>query len=233
MRTLAVFLVICGMSCLAQQSAPEPAFEVASVRLSDPGSNNSGQGIQTSARMLTIRHSALFACIMFAYQMPAQVIGPDWLHDVKLDIVAKAATPAGDQELYLMLGTLLRDRMGLEAHFEKREMPVFALTVTDGPPVRAQDKGAIVFQRFSVDEFATMFSKMFGRPIVNATGLKERYDLRIDLAALRAANPEDSMDEVDTARTTMQDQLGLKLEDRKQTIDVLVVDHAEKTPTEN
>ena len=33
--------------------------------------------------------------------------------------------------------------------------------------------------------------------------------------------------------TGFQDLPGLKLESRKESVDVLVIDHAEKTPTEN
>jgi uncharacterized protein (TIGR03435 family) len=33
--------------------------------------------------------------------------------------------------------------------------------------------------------------------------------------------------------TSMEEQLGLKIEARKEMVDVLVVDHVEKTPTEN
>ena len=84
-----------------------------------------------------------------------------------------------------------------------------------------------------MDVFAAMFSKMFGRPVVDATGLRGRYDFRVNLAALNAANPQDRMGEVDAAMLAMQDQLGLKLDNRKQTIDVLVIDHVDKTPTEN
>jgi uncharacterized protein (TIGR03435 family) len=250
MKTVALFLVFSGFNCLAQSPAaiapvPRPAFEVASLRLADAGSSSSpGLSLQTSPGSLTIRNMVLFGCIMYAYQRPAQVVGPDWIHDVRLDIVAKAATPVGDQELFLMLKTLLEERMGVRAHFEKREMPVFALTLakggpkfsestTEGPPERVQDKDSVVFQRFSLDEFATMFSKMFGRPLVDATGLKGRYDFRFNLASLDAANQQDRMGEMGAAMTAMQEEPGLKIEDRKQAVDVLVIDHAEKTPTDN
>jgi uncharacterized protein (TIGR03435 family) len=63
---------------------------------------------------------------------PNQIIDPDWLGSVRLDIVAKAATPVGDQELYLMLRTLLAERMGLRAHVERRERPVYVLTLPTG-----------------------------------------------------------------------------------------------------
>jgi hypothetical protein len=53
--------------------------------------------------------------------MPAQIIGPDWLGDVRLDIIAKTVKPVGDKQLYLMLRTLLVERMGLKRHVEKRD----------------------------------------------------------------------------------------------------------------
>ena len=247
-HTAALFLVVFSLNCVGQSTAsvspvPELAFDVASVRLADPAGSNA---VQTSPGSLTIRHTVLLGCIMYAYQFqhPSQVIGPDWLRDVRLDIVAKAATPAGDQALALMLRKLLEERMGVKAHFEKREVPVLALTpakggprflesTTEGPPARVQDTQAVVFQRLSMDEFAALWSKMFGRQIVDATGLKLRYDFRIDLALLNAVNPQDEAADVDAAMIAMQDQLGLKIESRRQIVDFLVIDHAEKTPAGN
>jgi len=129
MKATALLLVIfVGLNCLAHSSAAQqtsvsgPAFEAASVRLSDPNSVGAlGPRIQTSPGLLTARGVILGACITLAYQMqPNQIIGPDWLGNVRLDIVAKAATPVGDQELYLMLRTLLAERMGVRTHVERR-----------------------------------------------------------------------------------------------------------------
>jgi uncharacterized protein (TIGR03435 family) len=69
--------------------------------------------------------------------MPAQVAGPDWLNDVRLDIAARSAKLANDKELYLMLRTLLIERMGLKTHLKKREMSVYALTLANGGPTRS------------------------------------------------------------------------------------------------
>jgi uncharacterized protein (TIGR03435 family) len=63
--------------------------------------------------------------------------------------------------------------------------------------------------------------QFFDRPLINATGLKGRYDIRLDLTSVMAA--------VSAMMTEMQEQLGLKIEP----MDVLVVDQAEKAPAEN
>lgn len=248
MKTTALSLVVfAGFHCLAQSSEPAPAFDAASVKLATEDSmhNPGGRRIQTSPGSLITHGLTLRGCIMWAYNMPAQIIGPDWLNDVSLDIVAKAATPAGDKQLYQMLRTLLTERLGLRAHFEKREMPVYALTIaktgpkfsestTVGPLVSGQDKGALVLQRISMDELAAEIGRgLFDRPVVDATGLKGRYDIRIDMAAVRSMNQTDRMDAADAMMTALEQQMGLKLESRKGSVDVLVIDHVEKTPSEN
>jgi uncharacterized protein (TIGR03435 family) len=242
MRITVLFLFIfTGFHGLAQS----PAFDAASVKLATEESMRiPGRRIQTSPGSLITHGLSLRACIMWAYNIPAQIVGPDWLDGVRLDIVAKAAAPAGDKELYLMLRTLLAERMGVKAHVERREMPVYALTLakgrpkffestTEGPMVSGQDKGALLIQRVSMSELAAEVGRGFDRPVVDATGLKGRYDIRIDVASVAAVNQADRMDAATAMMTALQEQMGLKLEGRKDWVDVLVIDHAEKTPTEN
>ena len=83
-------------------------------------------------------------------------------------------------------------------------------------------------------ELAEEFSRgQFDRPVVDATGLKGRYDSHIDMSRIAAANPNDRMEYESALITSMEEQMGLKIEARKEEVDVLVIDHAEKTPTEN
>ena len=107
---------------------------------------------------------------------------------IRLDIVARAASPVGDAQLYLMLRSLLTERLGIQTHREQRELPVYALTVpkgrpkvsestTDGPMVTSQEKGVLVIQRVLMKELAAELSKgLPDRPVVDATGLTGRYD---------------------------------------------------------
>jgi uncharacterized protein (TIGR03435 family) len=249
--TTTLFLVILTTVSSFAQAAPQlpvsaPRFEVASVRLATEESRRwQGRRIQTEPGSLTTHGLTLRACILWAYQEPAQMIVPDSINDVALDIVAKAATPVGDEQLYLMLRTLLEERMGVRAHFERREMPVYALTVakggpkftastSEGPLVIEQEKGAQVIRRGSMRELATELSGgLLDRPVIDATGLNGRYDIRTDLAALAAVNQADRTEAANAMITVLEEQWGLKIEARKQEVDVLVVDHAEKTPTEN
>jgi uncharacterized protein (TIGR03435 family) len=237
-----ILFLFAGLPCLAQS----PAFDAASLRLADAAKEIPGPRIRTSPDSLTIQGSSLRDCIQLAYEMPAtQVTGPDWLGDVRLDIVAKAAGPVDEKQLHLMLRTLLGERLGVKAHVERKEIPVYALTIakggpkfsestTEGPPIFGKGKDGPNMQRVSMSDLAMALSQPFGRPVVDATGLKGRYDIHMNMTSYVAdGNPATPMDAATIMITALQEQMGLKVEARKDAVDVLMVDHAEKTPTEN
>jgi uncharacterized protein (TIGR03435 family) len=102
---------------------------------------------------------------------------------------------------------------------------------------------------------ADMLSRFVDRPIVDMTGLTGEYQIGLDLSmadilkAARAAGvnmpgapqgagpagaPADAAsDPASGSVFTAVQQLGLRLEPRKSAIETIVVDHLEKTPTEN
>ena len=110
----------------------------------------------------------------------------------------------------------------------------FFESTTDGPPDARGTKGLLTMRRFSMSEFAVMLSQQFRQPITDATGLKGRYDLHMDMTPYSpGAGADGPADPMALMITALQEQLGLKFESRKDGLDVLVVDHAEKTPTAN
>jgi uncharacterized protein (TIGR03435 family) len=74
---------------------------------------------------------------------------------------------------------------------------------------------------------------LLDRPVIDATGLKGRYDIHIDMAAVRSVDHADRVDAASAMISTLEQQMGLKLEHRRDWMDVLVIDHAEKAPSEN
>lgn len=86
-------------------------------------------------------------------------------------------------------------------------------------------------QRFgdaTMEHLAMHLGFQLHAPVADATGLKGKYDFSLRWITDRM--PEDAGPNLFRA---VQEQLGLKLEPKKTPIDVLVVDHFEKTPTEN
>jgi uncharacterized protein (TIGR03435 family) len=97
----------------------------------------------------------------------------------------------------------------------------------------------------SMQEIVKTLSFHLGRPVIDATGLKRKYDINltwnIDAAWLaeRAGAPEQVGDAEGTGfhgptlQRAVQDQLGLKLISQKGHGDIVVVDHLEKVPSQN
>ena len=78
------------------------------------------------------------------------------------------------------------------------------------------------------------------RPVVDRTGLTDSYSFTANLFNFGKGTGTDELkaamsrgDAIDEIFSTLSDQLGLKLESRKVPIEVLIVDQAEKVPTEN
>jgi uncharacterized protein (TIGR03435 family) len=133
MRITAPILSLLACPFLAWSQAPNVGFDAASVRLAV--TNQDPEPISSTPGSLTVRGQSLQACIQWAYGMPrVQISGPGWLNDVRLDVFAKAAGPADEAHLRMMLRSLLADRMGLKSHIERKEMPVYALTLPEGGP---------------------------------------------------------------------------------------------------
>jgi len=81
------------------------------------------------------------------------------------------------------------------------------------------------------------------RPVVDKTGLTGKYDIRLsfdDTTHQAGAGPaadgaplDDTPSGGPSVSKAVEQQLGLKLQPAKDPIDVLVIDHIEKTPTAN
>jgi uncharacterized protein (TIGR03435 family) len=86
-------------------------------------------------------------------------------------------------------------------------------------------------QRFGEETMETLAMHLgfqLHAPVADATGLKAKYDFSLRWVMDRM--PDEAGPNLFRA---LQEQLGLKLESVKTPIDVLIVDHFEKTPTEN
>ena len=78
-------------------------------------------------------------------------------------------------------------------------------------------------------------------PIVDETGLTGEYDFKLDLPlgarpgapTSQAAGPVEASDPAPSIFEALENQLGLRLEQRKAPLDVVVIDHIEKVPTDN
>ena len=93
----------------------------------------------------------------------------------------------------------------------------------------------------SMADLVDLLGKQLGAPVEDKTGLSAAYDFTLDFAtgpgrgldALVAPVAADSAADAPNFFVAVQEQLGLKLEQKTGALDVLVIDQAEKVPTEN
>ena len=121
-----------------------PAFEVASVKASEPvtpamvASGKLHVGMKIDAKRVDIGNMSLMQLICKAYDVkPYQVSGPSWLQSIGLtgqrfDIVANIPEGATKEQVPQMLQGLLAERFKLAIHRESKEQAVYALVTGKG-----------------------------------------------------------------------------------------------------
>jgi len=133
---------------VSAQIQPEPKFEVAIVRLWDKTSRVTQRVTDTR---LDFRNVTLRSGLLFAYGVPDyRLVGPDWIDQVRVDILATIPVGASRQLVPQMLSQLLAERFGVVSHRESRLMSGFEL-VRDKKPIAMREVA-------SLDEFDKVFA---------------------------------------------------------------------------
>jgi uncharacterized protein (TIGR03435 family) len=237
-----------GAQDAGQSSAP-PAFEVASVKLHVSGSGGIPNAPGRFAGTFTVE-----GLIMRAHGLRTgqQLIGPEWIRALSLDVQAKMPDGATKEQIPSMLRILLADRLNLAVHQESRIMPVYELTVGKaGPKMKEVDPSRFSDQilRFgpnrgfrghlTMSRLADLLSDTLGRYVLDSTGLKAIYDVEARVTPgeantlTAAGEPLPTAAEPSGLFAAIQEQLGLKLESRRAPVEVVIVDHVERAPTAN
>ena len=119
-----------------------PAFEAISVRPNvSEGPGGRGGGVMRP-QQFAVPNATLKTILRRAFgatgQAPGNTIdlldqqvagGPEWVTTDKFDITATTAAPTDPERMRLMVQRMLAERFQLKAHWEKREMPVYVMTM--------------------------------------------------------------------------------------------------------
>jgi uncharacterized protein (TIGR03435 family) len=237
-------MILAALAACGQTQTP-PAFEVASVKPNTSGSGSSRTSGTTG--QLTITNRSLKELIKMAYTVQDfQISAPDWLGSAKFDIVAKIPAGAQKDQRPAMMQTLLAERFHLAVHRGSKEMPAYALVVAkSGPKLQQVEPGGtsmndnednssrrITAERVSMAALAEALARIVEHPVVDRTGLQGVYSLKLQYTPDNAKS--DGPDAAGTSiYAALQEQLGLKLQTQRLPVEVIVVDHVERVPTEN
>jgi len=229
-----------------QTAKSPPAFEVASVKVSPPiGGKNTFVGMKIEPGHLLAANLGLQVLMIRAYGLSGdQIIGipSEFRYPLAYEITATYPADTANEQIPLMLQTLLADRFKLVAHRETRAAPIYALVIAkNGSKLKVSDadkmstnnprRGHIEYKKVTMATLASHFlaSGWTDRPVLDKTGLAGEYDFVLDWT------PEDLKSDDHSAPslfTAVQEQLGLKLEAQTGPREFLIVDHVEK-PSEN
>jgi uncharacterized protein (TIGR03435 family) len=138
---------------------------------------------------------------------------------------------------------LLADRFQLVIRQDKRDGPAYALVVDKNgtklkPSASGEEDGSsrggdggMTGKNVSMESLALDLMGLLGRPVVDRTGLKGKYDFKLQFSPRAApeAAPDPSRPSIFTA---LREQLGLRLEPIKAPVDSIAIVHVEK-PSEN
>jgi uncharacterized protein (TIGR03435 family) len=248
------------VACAA--AAQTSQFEVASIKPAPPPPNGrmhvsirGGPGTEDPGTF-TCRNCNLFGLVAKAFDLEDyQLTAPDWTNSARFEVSAKIAPGSTTEQFHAMLQNFLAERFQLTTHRAKKEMTVFHLVIAKsgpkfkeyvdrpppdnpgGPIPRSNDytmtilnnRAALRTNGGTMADFAMHLADHLRQPVTDATGLQGKYDI-----TLTWIPGEPSADDAGPSiYQALQDQLGLKLESKKASIDIVVVDHAEKTPIAN
>ena len=235
-------LVITACFALIGQT---PKFDVVSVK---PSAGGGGKGASNPS-LFAIHNQTVKGMILRAFGLQAyQLIGgPSWIDNDRFDVDAKPEQPTSREQMLLMFRSVLADRFALLTHRDNRTMSVYSLTVAEGGPrfgpyfqaLKDGDPFPPSEGRLLLGGTLREFGEGLRRnmesfdpstgpvppgteipPIIDHTGIAGSYSIRLDIGT-REDWP-----------SLLEHQLGLKVEQRKETVEVLILDHVAK-PTQN
>lgn len=255
-RTLLVVVMVSILSHAQATPANRPTFAVASVKPHKSGDTRPGGSAYTPNGVTFVDRAAGFI-IGEAYHFPlGRVSGPDSLTDKKLwgllsetyDIVAKADHEVTQDEIRLMLQSLLAERFKLSLHVQTKVAPVYKLTVAKDGPRLQEAEGAgtfdilhshdtVTFRGADMMRLSNYLTGRVDRVVIDGTDLRGTYNFTLKV-------PEDVLQESRQA-AIKSDQigpdtpgakifaeslkaLGLQLVKDRGPVDYLVIDHVEK-----
>jgi uncharacterized protein (TIGR03435 family) len=243
---------------LFSQVTGPPTFEVASVRQNTSTGPQSQFRVKPDVAITNYRLQFL---IPYAFHIPVYALAgaPAWLDINKYDIIARAPEGSSEDQIRLMLQQLLVERFKFQFHREHKDLAGYALVLAkDGPKFTIEKKpdqpgkddgrvgagrGMARGHMVPASSLAMTLGLYLGRPVLDQTGIDGPFNFELhwtpdeterQLGAPPAPGPATNSDPPGPSLfAAIQEQLGLKLNSQRTSVEMLVIDRLQQVPTEN
>ena len=251
-------------SSFGQSTEPKPAFEVADVHVS-PRTANPVFRTSLHGERYEVRNATMLDLIRTAYSFDADKVsgGPSWLEYDRFNVTALVPAKTPQDQINLMLQSLLDQRFKLVVHKDTGPVAAFVLSMGKGKPKlkEADASGKTGCQTQPVQVPAATAPDQIRVPMLGiachnitmeafAAELKGNAgggyvtNVVVDSTGLKGSWDFDykftrkllaqlAGADAVTLPDAIDKQLGLKLEERKIPTPVLVVDQANEKPSDN
>jgi uncharacterized protein (TIGR03435 family) len=250
-------IALLASPAFGQSGAKPPAFEIADVHVAAPRMNP-GAGVRPGAirnGVYEIGNGTMLDLIRIAYRVEADKVlgGPSWLELDRFDVFAKVPAGMTDFEAARpLLQALLADRFKLVVNEEKKEMKTWVLSEASpgsakllrsqggiapscqGQPEPPNVKGACRNQSMIgfLNTLGQVARTYVDGPITNATNLTGSWDFDIVFTQDRNQLKELGGKGI-SLFDALEQQLGLKLEQKTISTQTFNVVSVNRTPTPN
>jgi uncharacterized protein (TIGR03435 family) len=192
--------------------------------------------------------------VALAYRIDfPQLSAPNWLTDPGLVFDLQAKVPRGTTagQFSIMFQNLLTDRFKLAIRRETKETQQYDLVVAKGGPkflgaaalakngcpalpsgqsmTVANGQYVLHLPDLSMAVLSAQLAYLVHTHVRDATGLSGNFDVALCWTPENATVPGSGP----TLQQALSEQLGLRFESKKGPVEFIVVEHAEKIPTEN
>lgn len=174
-----------------------------------------------------------------------QISGPEFLDGDYQSLEAVMPAKTTHSEARLMLRSLLKARYQFRFHTEQKVLQAYALTIDKGglkikplagEPRRASfgnGRGRFSGNAVTLSGLATVLTGHSDRPVVDETGTPGTFDFACEWTPDAEESPGSAKVLDPGLIAALRTQVGLRLEPRRLSQDIVVIDHIEPTPSAN
>jgi uncharacterized protein (TIGR03435 family) len=240
-----ILFIALPLASAQRTTTPQPSFEAATIKPAASADPANGYWSRPGVDRFFAHSLSVQYLIQLAYEVEADQISgkTSWLDSDFYDVEAKPeeGIKLSRDELKPRLQNLLAERFHLAAHFETKMVRGYALVVAKGGPRLQPTKGDhfpgfrintgaghLEGLNWSMPYLASLLQRVTSLPVVDRTGIAGRYDINLEFA------PDIDQDSgLPSVLTALPETLGLELKAQQVPMQVLVIDHIDRTPAAN